>query len=161
MTDYQSRPEQTGLFVTDERELTLPMNYCLDSRIALAAALHGVNIMSRAMPGRRNRDDSRRRLWCAPLKWISFGNFLDHCSSPFRQRLQQLGQERTDPGGTGFLGFMAWEKSYEPAVGLPRNLRPAIPDATSHNLGLVGYRHFVTGIVPLTKFIGLYFLSIY
>jgi hypothetical protein len=35
-----------------------------------------------------------------------------------------MGQERTDPGVTGFLGLMAWEKSYEPAVGLLRNLRP-------------------------------------
>ena len=78
------------------------------------------------------------------------------------------------PEVTGFLGFMAWEKSYEPAVGLPRNLRgmktpvseiaevicPVIPDATSQNLGWAGYRHFVTGILPLTKFIGLHFLSI-
>jgi hypothetical protein len=37
---------------------------------------------------------------------------------------------------------MAWEKSYEPAVGLPRNLRPAVPDATSHNLGWVGLQAF-------------------
>src|SRR5260221_2295875 len=50
---------------------------------------------------------------------------------------------------TGFLGFMAWEKSYEPAVGLPRNQHSAVPDATSQNLGWPGYRHFVTGIVPL------------
>jgi hypothetical protein len=47
---------------------------------------------------------------------------------------------------------MAWEKSYEPVVGLPRNLRgmktpvseiaevicPVIPDATSQNLGWAG-----------------------
>ena len=51
---------------------------------------------------------------------------------------------------------MAWEKSYEPAVGLPRNLRgmktpvseiaevicPVIPDATSQNLGWVGLQAF-------------------
>ena len=67
-----------------------------------------------------------------------------------------MGQERTDPGVTGFLGLMAWEKSYESAVGL----RPLIPDATSQNLGWAGYRHFVTGILPLTKFIGLHFLGI-
>jgi AraC family transcriptional regulator len=42
------------------------------------------------------------------------------------------------PEVTGFLGFMAWEKSYEPGVGLPRKLRPTVPDATSHNLGWVG-----------------------
>jgi AraC family transcriptional regulator len=30
------------------------------------------------------------------------------------------------------------ESSHEPAVGLPRNLPPVIPDATSHNLGWVG-----------------------
>jgi AraC family transcriptional regulator len=42
------------------------------------------------------------------------------------------------PELTGFLGFMAWEKSYDPAVGLPRNLHPMVPDATSHNLGWVG-----------------------
>jgi AraC family transcriptional regulator len=33
---------------------------------------------------------------------------------------------------------MAWEKSYEPAVGLP----PVIPDATSQNLGWVGLQAF-------------------
>ena len=33
---------------------------------------------------------------------------------------------------------MAWEKSYEPAVGL----RPLIPDATSQNLGWVGLQAF-------------------
>ena len=33
---------------------------------------------------------------------------------------------------------MAWEKSYEPAVGL----RPVIPDATSQNLGWVGLQAF-------------------
>jgi hypothetical protein len=33
---------------------------------------------------------------------------------------------------------MAWEKSNEPAVGLPRNLHPMVPDATSQNLGWVG-----------------------
>jgi AraC family transcriptional regulator len=53
-----------------------------------------------------------------------------------------MGQERTDPGVTGFLGLMAWEKSYEPAVGLPRNLRPAVPNATSQNLGWVGLQAF-------------------
>ena len=53
-----------------------------------------------------------------------------------------MGQERTDPGVTGFLGLMAWEKSYEPAVGLPRHLRPAVPDATSQNLGWVGLQAF-------------------
>jgi hypothetical protein len=37
---------------------------------------------------------------------------------------------------------MAWEKSYEPAVGLPRNLHPAVPDATSQNLGWVGLQAF-------------------
>jgi AraC family transcriptional regulator len=51
---------------------------------------------------------------------------------------------------------MAWEKSYEPAVGLPRNLRgmktpvseiaevicPVIPDATSQNLGWAGLQAF-------------------
>src|SRR5260221_2702634 len=37
---------------------------------------------------------------------------------------------------------MAWEKSYEPALGLPRNLRPAVPDATSQNLGWVGLQAF-------------------
>ena len=37
---------------------------------------------------------------------------------------------------------MAWEKSYEPAVGLPRNLRPAVPDATSQNLGWAGLQAF-------------------
>src|SRR5258707_3604497 len=37
---------------------------------------------------------------------------------------------------------MAWEKSYEPAFGLPRNLRPVIPDATSQNLGWVGLQAF-------------------
>src|SRR5260221_1281417 len=51
---------------------------------------------------------------------------------------------------------MAWEKSYEPAVGLPRNLRgmktpvseiaevvlPVIPAATSQNLGWVGLQAF-------------------
>jgi len=46
------------------------------------------------------------------------------------------------PEVTGFLGFMAWEKSYEPAVGLPRNLRPVIPDATSQNLGWAGLQAF-------------------
>ena len=49
-----------------------------------------------------------------------------------------MGQEGTDPGVMGFLGLMAWEKSYEPVVGLPRKLRPAVPEATSHNLGWVG-----------------------
>jgi hypothetical protein len=34
------------------------------------------------------------------------------------------------------------EASHEPAVGLPRNLRPVIPDATSHNLGWVGLQAF-------------------
>ena len=53
-----------------------------------------------------------------------------------------MGQERTDPGVTGFLGLMEWEKSYEPAVGLPRHLRPAVPDATSQNLGWVGLQAF-------------------
>jgi AraC family transcriptional regulator len=53
-----------------------------------------------------------------------------------------MGRERTDPGVTGFLGLMAWEKSYEPAVGLPRTLRPAVPDATSQNLGWVGLQAF-------------------
>ena len=53
-----------------------------------------------------------------------------------------MGQERTDPGVTGFLGLMEWEKSYEPAVGLPRQLRPAVPDATSQNLGWVGLQAF-------------------
>ena len=33
---------------------------------------------------------------------------------------------------------MAWEESHKPAVGLHHNLRPALPDATSHNLGWVG-----------------------
>jgi hypothetical protein len=37
---------------------------------------------------------------------------------------------------------MAWEKSYEPAVGLPRNLHPAVPDAPSQNLGWVGLQAF-------------------
>jgi len=37
---------------------------------------------------------------------------------------------------------MAWEKTYEPAVGLPRNLRPAVPDATSQNLGWAGLQAF-------------------
>lgn len=32
--------------------------------------------------------------------------------------------------------------SHEPAVGLPRNLHPVIPDATSHNLGWVGLQAF-------------------
>ena len=39
---------------------------------------------------------------------------------------------------------MASEKSYEPAVGLPRNLRPAVPDATSQNFlgaGLQAFRY--------------------
>jgi AraC family transcriptional regulator len=53
-----------------------------------------------------------------------------------------MGQERTDPGVTGFLGLMEWEKSYEPAVGLPRHVRPAVPDATSQNLGWVGLQAF-------------------
>src|ERR1700693_6609494 len=53
-----------------------------------------------------------------------------------------MGQERTDPGVTGFIGLMEWEKSYEPAVGLPRNLRPAVPDATSQNLGWAGLQAF-------------------
>src|SRR5258708_14024258 len=35
---------------------------------------------------------------------------------------------------------MAWEKSYEPAVGLPHNLHPAVPDATSQDLAEVGLR---------------------
>jgi hypothetical protein len=35
-----------------------------------------------------------------------------------------------------------WEKSYEPAVGLPRNHHPAVPDATSHNLGWAGLQAF-------------------
>jgi methylphosphotriester-DNA--protein-cysteine methyltransferase len=45
---------------------------------------------------------------------------------------------------------MAWEKSYEPAVGLPRNLHPAVPDAASQNLGWVGLRAFrsATGLPP-------------
>lgn len=32
--------------------------------------------------------------------------------------------------------------SHEPEVGLPRNLHPVIPDATSHNLGWVGLQAF-------------------
>src|SRR5258708_19302667 len=72
--------------------------------------------------------------------WVPI--FLDCASSSFRQRLQQLGQERTDPGVTGFLGLMEWEKSNEPAVGLPRQLRPPVPDATSQNLGLVRFKPF-------------------
>ena len=42
------------------------------------------------------------------------------------------------PEVTGFHGFMAWENSYEPAVGL----LPVIPDATSQNLGWVGLQAF-------------------
>src|SRR5258708_1508879 len=54
------------------------------------------------------------------------------------------------PEVTGFLGFMAWEKSYEPAVGLRcgpddgafcpvvPSFCPVVPDATSQNLGWVG-----------------------
>lgn len=42
------------------------------------------------------------------------------------------------PEVTGFLGFMPWENSYEPGFSLPRKLCPAVPDATSHNLGWVG-----------------------
>jgi hypothetical protein len=34
------------------------------------------------------------------------------------------------------------EVSHQPAVGLPRNLRPVTPDATSHNLGWVGLQAF-------------------
>ena len=38
---------------------------------------------------------------------------------------------------------MAWENSsHEPAIGLPRNLRPAVPDATSQNLGWAGLQAF-------------------
>src|SRR5258708_1313774 len=37
---------------------------------------------------------------------------------------------------------MAWEKSYEPALGLPRNLGAAVPDATSQNLGGAGLQAF-------------------
>jgi AraC family transcriptional regulator len=33
---------------------------------------------------------------------------------------------------------MTWEKSDESVFGLPRKLHPAVPDATSHNLGWVG-----------------------
>src|SRR5260221_1066269 len=47
------------------------------------------------------------------------------------------------PEVTGFLGFMAWEKSYEPAVGLPHNLRPGIPDPTSQDLGWAGIQAFL------------------
>ena len=43
---------------------------------------------------------------------------------------------------TEFLGFMAWEKGDEPAVGLPRNLRPVIPNPASQNLGWVGLQAF-------------------
>jgi hypothetical protein len=38
-----------------------------------------------------------------------------------------------------------WEKSYEPAVGLPRNHHPAVPDATSQNLGWAGLQAFRYG----------------
>jgi hypothetical protein len=34
------------------------------------------------------------------------------------------------------------EVSHRPAVGLPRKLRPAVPDATSQNLGWVGLQAF-------------------
>jgi len=46
------------------------------------------------------------------------------------------------PELTVFLWFMAWENSCETAVGLLRNLRPVIPDATSQNLGWVGLQAF-------------------
>src|SRR5258708_3670725 len=72
----------------------------------------------------------------------SGGNFLDHSSSSFRQRCSSWDKNGPIPEVTGFLGLMAWEKSYEPAVGLPRNLRPAVPDATSQNLGWVGLQAF-------------------
>ncbi len=38
--------------------------------------------------------------------------------------------------------YATGEVSHEPAVGLPRNLRPVIPDATSQNLGWVGLQAF-------------------
>src|SRR5260221_2930239 len=73
----------------------------------------------------------------------SGGNFLDHSSSSFRQRLQQLGQERADPRSNRVSWVMAWEKTYEPAVGLPAICVRRYQTRRARILGGPGYRHFI------------------
>jgi hypothetical protein len=68
-----------------------------------------------------------------------FGTTLQAHSDSFSSSWRKRGPI---PEVTGFLGFMACENSYEPAVGLPRSLRPVVPDATSQNLGWVGLQAF-------------------
>src|SRR5258707_9235370 len=73
----------------------------------------------------------------------SGGNFLDHSSSSFRQRLQQLGQERADPRSNRVSWVMAWEKTYEPAVGLPAICVRRYQTRRARIWGGPGYRHFI------------------